>query len=271
MYCQHCYLNPDVDAVKREVWHFRLLDCSLRELPQCIQWLARRSLIANSRQCCMCQQPMRFIAYIKGLDKKRWSCHTCQQTLSLRNGSFFERSNLSLVDIVLLIYVWVKDLPQTFAIEELSLNKNTVVDWFNFCRDECTKFVLKNNGSLLQLSYLLNLCYFIYPETLNRHQWCSVHPCRPRLMKNLPPQFPFTMTQLILFRPLKSATSSFFTSSREVSPSLTFLNYLWNDKGSLDFDFSVHFVCLTVHNPSQSSQGLCIIYLTCDKWDLLLT
>lgn len=118
-----------------------------------------------------------------------------------------------MVDIVLLIYIWEKDLPQTFAIEEMSLNKNSVVDWFNFCRDECTKFVRNHDGRLLQPSYLLNLCYFIYPETSNHHQWRSVHPCRPWLRENMPPQFAFITTQIILFRPLISATSSFFPSS----------------------------------------------------------
>lgn len=141
--------------MKEEVWTSFILRDTLVDISQSLEWLAKRSLLANSRKCRMCQGAMTLIKYSKGLDKKRWACRPCQQTLSVRHGSFFHRSNLSLSIIVQLIYMRARDFAQHQTTHELSLNKNTVVDWFNFCRNECEKFVADNDGMNF-LSYILN-------------------------------------------------------------------------------------------------------------------
>lgn len=60
---------------------------------------------------------------------------------TLWKGSFFEKNSLDLITIVKLIFMWVIDTPQNITRLELALSKKTVIDWFNFCRDECQRFV----------------------------------------------------------------------------------------------------------------------------------
>lgn len=147
--------------MKEEIWTSSSLRDSLADVPQSLDWLAKRSLIANSRKCRLCQRAMTLVKYSKGLDLKRWSCRPCQQTLFVRHGSFCHRSNLSLSIIVQLIYWWTGDYLQCQTAHELSINKNTIVDWFNFCRDECMKFVADNDGMVFYLYLYIYIYIFI--------------------------------------------------------------------------------------------------------------
>lgn len=132
--------------LKTEFWTVFQLHDQLRDVPGAIEWLAKRGLIANTRSCLKCSRPMSFVRYQEGHDQRRWSCRNCNQTMSIRKGSFFTKSPKSLSDLVKLIYLWVLDIPQYIIVEQLKINKNTVVDWLNFCREECAKFVATQDG-----------------------------------------------------------------------------------------------------------------------------
>ena len=59
-------------------------------------------------------------------------------------GSFFEKSHLKL-SVIQLMYYWCRDnLKVTEIARELMINKNTVVDWLNFCRDICCHVMVQN-------------------------------------------------------------------------------------------------------------------------------
>lgn len=160
----------EADVIRREQWTICQLDWGLDDINLCLRWLACRSLIANERQCDRCNRPMSLVAYRQGIDSKRWFCHHCKQRLSVRKGSFFEQSFLSLLTLVKLIYCWAMDDPQINTQIALSLANKTVIDWYNFCKDECKKFVDNNDGRLLyhivpDFNYwALNIsgCYLIF-------------------------------------------------------------------------------------------------------------
>lgn len=142
----------EADAIKYEMWTLcGLHDALYRDVAVCLQWLAKRSLIANSRPCDVCGRPMTLNSCEEqeGVDRKHWSCQQpCNRRLSVRKGSFFESSSLELITIVKLIYLWAADFLQDFAMLELDVSNKTVVDWFNIFREECQKFVADNDSKL---------------------------------------------------------------------------------------------------------------------------
>ena len=57
---------------------------------------------------------------------------------SVRDECFFAASHLSLQQIVLMMYLWAHDTPQTIMAHETGIDRHeTIVDWCNFLRDEC--------------------------------------------------------------------------------------------------------------------------------------
>jgi len=69
-----------------------------------IQWAMRHGLLADSRACRRCpgQVAMVLEDYGEG-DGKRWRCPAqgCRSTLSIRSGSFYTNSKMSLRDCIM--------------------------------------------------------------------------------------------------------------------------------------------------------------------------
>ena len=53
----------------------------------------------------------------------------------------FLHIHIALPKLIQFIYMWSIDMPQSTIINELDLNKNTVMDWYNFMCDVCDEFV----------------------------------------------------------------------------------------------------------------------------------
>ena len=106
-----------------------------------IRWLAKRRLIRNTCTCPLCHQLSSLIKFTGSRDGYRWGCKPCNFRLSIRADSFFNKSQLPLMTIVRLIYGWSEDFLQRQCAKELRLTKNAVVDWFNFLRQECERYV----------------------------------------------------------------------------------------------------------------------------------
>lgn len=84
-----------------------------------------------------------------GLTKKKdfeWRCQGCCTRKSVRDKSFFARSSLPISKLLALIYMWIEDFRNKNVVKELKISKNAVVDWFNFCRQECAGFKDKIGG-----------------------------------------------------------------------------------------------------------------------------
>lgn len=56
---------------------------------------------------------------------------------SIRAGSWFEQSNLSIEEVIKFTYWWSRGLQQWQIKEELGLGSHTAVDWDMFCRELC--------------------------------------------------------------------------------------------------------------------------------------
>jgi transposase-like protein len=66
-------------------------------------------------------------------DGERWRCRVCKTSKSIREGSFFSKSRLSLKKWVLVMYLWARDYPVRDVAQEAEIDKNIACDvlqWF---------------------------------------------------------------------------------------------------------------------------------------------
>ena len=113
---------------------------------QLIQWMQARNLIKPQMRCAFrnCRRQME-LQQRDGHDGYRWRCPfaRCRSSKSIRDGSFFVQSILTLQQIVSLIYCWCVGMSMSTTTIVIGLAEKTVVDWFNFLQEECTAKLLR--------------------------------------------------------------------------------------------------------------------------------
>ena len=65
--------------------------------------------------------------------------------ISIRKGSWFENSRMTLEEILKLTYWWRQDLDQAQIKHELGLAESTGVHWDSFCSEVCEITLLENS------------------------------------------------------------------------------------------------------------------------------
>lgn len=103
-------------------------------------WLKHQNLLLDfSSSSCVCGG--NFVKYkdLAYSDGFCWRCsnRTCRKKFSVRAGSWFEDSKLSVSTILKLTYFWCNGYTNKLAAREAEVSENTVVDWFNYCREVC--------------------------------------------------------------------------------------------------------------------------------------
>lgn len=146
-----CIVDPNellnLQQIREEVVTFYTF---VFEGVECIRWLARRGLLCNSLDCEDCYEAMQFVRRQQTKDGFTWHCKGCHKFVAIRKGSFFARSNLSLRQIVTLLYGWSQSYSQVAIGREAQVGTkgHTVVDWYNFCRDVCQQYLLDHPVTL---------------------------------------------------------------------------------------------------------------------------
>ena len=81
----------------------------------------------------------------------RWRCPvgSCKQSVSLRSGTFFDKSRMSLKQWLVLFYWWAREYPVTDATEEAEVEKKTAIQAYQYCRDICSWRLLHRDSPLL--------------------------------------------------------------------------------------------------------------------------
>ena len=80
-----------------------------------------------------------------------WRCSNgkCNKKLSIREGSWFSKSNLLLEQIVKLTYYRVYKCPADFVTRELRIgSEHTLVDWYNFAREVCVEIIQRDSEQI---------------------------------------------------------------------------------------------------------------------------
>ena len=76
-----------------------------------------------------------------------WRCtkKECGYQISVREGSWFKQSHLTLQLVVKLTYNWVYKTRQDTVRLELKINcEETIADWYNSCREVCSEVLEKD-------------------------------------------------------------------------------------------------------------------------------
>ena len=106
----------------------------------CVELVKERGLIPMERQCRVCGEQMHYEKDRSKIDGVRWRCsRRCRSTSSIRTDTFFSGSKLSLCQMLTIMYSWSRGCKQAQTMVDSSTSKNTMVDWYNFCRDICIK------------------------------------------------------------------------------------------------------------------------------------
>lgn len=85
---------------------------SILWITTCIHWLVKHRLLKNNCFCKMCEVLMNFVKKANVKDKYRWQCKRCRGGTSIREGSFFIRSHLSLNQVIIIVYYLCYDLSK---------------------------------------------------------------------------------------------------------------------------------------------------------------
>lgn len=123
---------------------WKILGDVCQDMLACLQWMARRRLIANSLLCTKCDQNCSFQLRRDRTDKYNWTCkYPCNFKKSIREASFFAGSHLSLPTILQLINLWALKTKQDEVQARLRIKqRHTIVDWYGFIREICARKVL---------------------------------------------------------------------------------------------------------------------------------
>ena len=130
----------------------RILDKDKLDL---IQYLQSLGLLSKWYSCPKCNADMTLTKRNDVSDGYIWVCtkesgpreEHHKITRSLRKGTWFSGSRLSLGEVLQLTYYWVHEHTQKMVKHEMKLAPNTICNWFNFCREVCD-IVLTGNLTL---------------------------------------------------------------------------------------------------------------------------
>ena len=128
---------------------FLHLGCYLFEGEQVIiSFLWSKRLLARSKTCQRCGIPMHEASRSDITDGVRWRCHQYKTSRSIRDGSFFSKSRISLQKWLLLMYLWARNYPARDVVQEAEIDKNTACDILQWFREVCSAKLIKTRITL---------------------------------------------------------------------------------------------------------------------------
>ena len=112
-----------------------------------IQFLKDAGLLRGKVQCNSCGRDMRWSAEPSISERFRWRCRRMvagvqySSSMSIKNGSWLQQSNLTFPEILFLTYDIVCHEPARHIKEEYGLSSSTIADWGMFCRETMLIFM----------------------------------------------------------------------------------------------------------------------------------
>ena len=94
--------------------------------------------------CTVCGRQMTIVRCGRGDDKCfRGPSHKGEKVF-LAKDTFFENSHLTSKDIAHLLFSWSVKEPVVNSVFLTGLSENTVIQWFTYLRDICSKWLIDN-------------------------------------------------------------------------------------------------------------------------------
>ena len=105
--------------------------------PAIIAFLQGKNVLAGQKQC-VCGTMMVLQDRSDISDGCRWRCPDCRKTGSIRSGSFFAKSKITLQKWLLLMHWWSRQYAVKDAAEETGVSEPTAVQVYSWLRDVCS-------------------------------------------------------------------------------------------------------------------------------------
>ena len=111
----------------------------------------------------MVERPRRDVS-----DGYSWWCRQCKTRKSIRAGSFFSKSKLTLQKWLLVFISWARDRSVTDAMDEIEIDSRTAVDIYQWLREVVLPSYYRPILHLVDQaglsSRLMNPCFAINPR-----------------------------------------------------------------------------------------------------------
>lgn len=147
-----------------------LLDVTSTKL-NCVKFLQEVGIIASQQQCPgpvikgkrygHCNHDMIVKDVKDRKDSLAWRCRKVHKVtdglktyvikdvkVTIRKGSWIQHSNLTLEDIIKMIYLWANDYTTTQICHELQMSQRTVIEWTQFLRESCVAKMLDGSQQI---------------------------------------------------------------------------------------------------------------------------
>ncbi len=134
--------------------YFSLVQEVLATKLSTVRWLMTMGLIASRMWCPhpTCDNAMNLHPCSTTSDGYIWKCRSTvkgegrhQKSRSIRHGSWFSKSNLTLAELIQMTYFWAHGFTQQQVQHELGVSSATTVDWFMFHREICESEILDSS------------------------------------------------------------------------------------------------------------------------------
>jgi len=115
-----------------------------------VKFLQECGLLKREMICPTCGSNMSLWKSESVIDKYRWRFgkgkrgQRCNTTRSLRHSSWFTKSKLTLLEIMLLTYDILQKVPYAVILKGHQIEQHTACDWFQFCREVILDFIESN-------------------------------------------------------------------------------------------------------------------------------
>ena len=130
----------------------------LNDIDKCIKWCQDMGLLGKYYICPVCKGQMKWTSRADVQDKYTWRCRdkTHDMRRSIRTGTWFSNSHLSLIKILWLTHLWCSDVASTVIEHNIGVCHSTIVDWKSFCREVCVNLCDNNDklggiGSIVEI------------------------------------------------------------------------------------------------------------------------
>ncbi|GFT37857.1 SWIM-type domain-containing protein [Nephila pilipes] len=162
---------------KQNMWNFKsnILDgkyinyaylcriiCETKE--SCLDWLRQMELIPSSVMCPSCNCVMVIKSVPRLSDGAVWVCSNlmaskryCSRRSSVRQGSWFELTNMTFEQILTFCYMWINRFSQSQIISETGVSSATYISWNKLNRRVCEE-VLLEEGKFSNQSNMDSTC-----------------------------------------------------------------------------------------------------------------
>ena len=112
------------------------------ETDQLITYLQGKNLLSTNKAC-PCGSAMHLSSRSDVSDGVHFQCPDCHKCTSIRDGSFFSKSRLTLQKWVILMYWWARNYPMTDAAHEAEVTEASACAVYQWLREVCATRLLQ--------------------------------------------------------------------------------------------------------------------------------